>query len=194
MKCRRRPVNIYQDRRRPKWQRYTVYATSIIILAFIAWSILRDTTPVRIKPPTDSDLEQLPGATVGADKIDDVYWRVKMRHVNDMLAQECETGNYSLYTNKNIELDADIMKESYIYICGHGPIINARAVISGQADESVRCRETYGTKTLIKTRAFPFSLKYISGFTFMQETKVIRSAVDACKWLHAIEIVESRWD
>lgn len=194
MRCRRHPVNIYQDRRRPKWQRYLVYALGIGLLAVVGWSVLRDTTPVRIKVPSDEDLNQLPGATVGPDKIDDVYWRVKMRHVNDMLAQECTQTNFSLFTNKNIELDGETMKESYIYICDNGPILNARAVHSGQSVDSVRCKETYGSKTSVKLREYPFSLKYISGYTFMQETKVVRSAVEACKWLHAIEVVESRWD
>lgn len=194
MKCRRHPVNIYQPDRRPKWQRYLVYTVGIGMLCMIGWSVLRDTTPVRIKMPTDDDLNQLPGATVGSDKFDDVYWRVKMRHVNDMLSEECKQTNFSLFTNKNIELDGTVMKDSYIYICNQGPIINARAVHSGQSVESVRCKETYGTKTKVKNREYPFSLKYISGYTFAQETKVVRHPFDACKWLHAIEIVESRWD
>jgi len=193
MKCQRRANNIYQGRR-PKWQRYFVYAVGLAVLLAVGWSVLRDTTPVRIKPPTDQDLRLVPGATVGADKIDDVYWRVRMRHVNDMLAQECAHTNYSLFTHKNIELDGETMAESYIYLCDGGPIINARAVVSGQSIETVRCKETYGSRTAVKVREFPFSLKYISGYTFLPETKVVRSAVEACKWLHAIEIVESRWD
>jgi len=194
MKCRRHPTNIYQRARRPKWQRYVLYTVGCVLLLLVAWSVLRDTTPVRIRTPTDADLAQVPGATVGSDKIDDVYWRVKMRHVNDMLAQECIGTNYSLFTNKNIELDGDPMHESYIYLCDKGPVINARAVVSGQSVESVRCKETYASKTSVKLREYPFSLKYISGYTFLPETKVVRTAVDACKWLHAIEIVESRWD
>lgn len=194
MKCQRRTFNIYQDQRRPKWQRYLVYIGGLILLGVVAWSVLRDTTPVHIKSPDDNDLHMLPGATVGADKTDDVYWRVRMRHVNDMLAQECAHTNYSLFTHKNVELDGETMSESYIYLCDGGPVINARAVVSGQTVETVRCKETYGSRTAVKVREFPFSLKYISGYTFMPETKVVRSAVEACKWLHAIEIVESRWD
>ena len=192
--CRQRYVNIYQARRRPRWQRYLVYTSGLMVLFALGWFVLRDTTPVRVKAPEDADLARVPGAVVGADRLDDVYWRVKMRHVNDIVSGECAKTNYSLFTNKNIEMDGVAMAESYVFICGNGPVINARAVISGQSVESVRCKETYASKTSVKVRKYPFSLKYISGYTFLPETKVIRTAVNACKWLHAIEIVQSRWD
>jgi|TARA_B110001452_G_C15121742_1_gene390960 hypothetical protein len=143
-----------------------------------------------------SDLEDLnkpPGVTVGSVNLEDVYWRVKMRHVNTILSEECKDTDYSLFTQKNIELDGAPMKESYIYICSEDPVVNARVIISGQSVESVQCKETYASKTQVKTREYPFSLKYISGVTFMPETKVIRTATQACLWQHAIEIVESRW-
>lgn len=192
--CRQQRVNIYRDARRPKWQRYLLYIIGILLLTTIGWYVLRDTTPVIIKTPDLKDLEETPAATVGSDKLDDVYWRVKMRHVNSMLEKECTTTNYSLFTNKNLELDGAPMKESYIYVCSEGPVVNARVVLSGQSVESVQCRETYASKTKVVSREYPFSLKYISGVTFMKETKVVRTAAEACLWQHAIEIVESRWD
>ena len=100
---------------------------------------------------------------------------------------------FSLFTNKNLELDGAPMKESYIYICSEGPVVNARIVLSGQSVESVQCKETYGSTTKVVSREYPFSLKYISGVTFMSETKVVRTEAEACLWQHAIEIVESRW-
>jgi len=192
--CRQQRINLYRDTRRPKWQRYLMYMIGVLLLGAIGWYILRDTTPVIIKTPALIDLEALPAATVGSDKLDDVYWRVKMRHVNNMLEKECAATNYSLFTNKNLELDGAPMKESYIYICSEGPVVNARVVISGQSVESVRCKETYASKTKVVLREYPFSLKYISGVTFMPETKVVRTAAEACLWQHAIEIIESRWD
>lgn len=192
--CRQHRVNIYRDVRRPKWQRYLLYSVGIVLLSAGGWYVLRDTTPVIIKTPVLKDLESLPAATVGSDKLDDVYWRVKMRHVNNMLEKECVSTNYSLFTNKNLELDGVSMQESYIYICSETPAINARIVLSGQSVESVQCKETYASKTKVVSREYPFSLKYISGVTFVQETSVVRTAAEACLWQHAIEIVESRWD
>ena len=191
--CRQQRVNIYRDTVRPKWQRYLLYTICVFLLSVIGWYVLRDTTPVIIKTPTTQDLEQSPATTVGSDKLDDVYWRVKMRHVNSMLEKECVSTNYSLFTNKNLELDGAPMKESYIYICSEGPVVNARIVLSGQSVESVQCKETYGSTTKVVSREYPFSLKYISGVTFMSETKVVRTEAEACLWQHAIEIVESRW-
>lgn len=192
--CRQQRINMYRDARRPKWQRYSVYTLGILLLFVIGWYILRDTTPVIIKTPDLKDLEQLPAATVGSDKLDDVYWRMNMRHVNSIIEKECKSSNYSLFTNKNIDLDGSPMKESYIYICPESPVMNARIVISGQSVESVKCKETYASKTKVVLREYPFSLKYISGITFMPETRVVRTAGEACLWQHAIEIVESRWD
>jgi len=161
----------------------------------MGWAFLRDTTPVRLKTSNIIDLGQSAGETVGSVQIDNVYWRVKMRYVNNMIAQECEQSNYSLFTHKNIELDGEPMKESYIYTCKtKQAVINARTVFSDNSVKEVGCKETYATKTKIVQRKYPFSLKYISGFTFVPETKVVRDPVEACMWLHAIDIVKSRWD
>lgn len=192
--CRQHRINMYRDSRRPRWQRYSVYCLGILILCAIGWYILRDTTPVIIKTPDLKDLSEPPAATVGSDKLDDVYWRMATRHVNNIVEKECTTTNYNLFTNKNIALDGGPMKESYIYICSENPVVNARVVLSGQSVQSVKCKETYASKTKVVVREYPFSLKYISAVTFLPETKVIRTATQACLWQHAIEIVESRWD
>ena len=191
--CRQHRINMYRDTHRPKWQRYLVYTIGITLLCVVGWTVLRDTTPVIIKMSDLEDLNKLPGTIVESANLEDVYWRVKMRHVNTILTEECKKTEYSLFTQKNIELDGAPMKESYIYICSEDPVVNARVVISGQSVKSVQCKETYASKTKVITREYPFSLKYISSVTFMPETKVIRTAAQACLWQHAIEIVESRW-
>jgi len=191
--CRQHRINVYRDAQRPKCQRYLIYTIGMVLLCIVGWTVLRDTTPVIIKMSDLEDLNKPPGAIVGSDNLEDVYWRVKMRHVNTILAEECKETDYSLFTHKNIELDGAPMKESYIYICSEDPVVNARVVLSGQSVKSVQCKETYASETKVITREYPFSLKYISGITFMPVTKVIRTAAQACLWQHAIEIVESRW-
>jgi len=193
--CKKKQVNLYKDRPRPKWQQCCIYILGISVILFICMWILRDTAPVLIQHPHINDLKQPPGSTVGLQKMNDVYWRMKIRHVNQLLTQECTTSNYSLFTHKNIELDTVLMEEAYIHTCEPSTsILNARAVFSGTSTKYVRCQEQYASITKIKERKYPFSLKYISGTTFLPETKVIRTAQEACQWLHAIDIVESRWD
>ena len=191
--CRQHRINMYREQKRPKWQRYSIYVLGTFLLCVIGWSMLRDTTPVLIKKPDVDDLNGPRGTIVDTKKLDDVYWRVNLRHINDMVMQECKTTNYSLFTHKNLELDGVPMQSSYIYICTEDPVVNARVIISGQSVQTVKCRETYASKTRVVSREYPFSLKYISGVTFLPETKVIRTAAQACLWQHAIEIVESRW-
>lgn len=156
--------------------------------------VLRDTAPVHFTQPSAEDLQKLPGGVVGNAKLEDVYWRLKIRHVNKRLQQECRNTNYSIFTHKNVELDGGEMKESYIFRCKNDALINARAVFSGASVNTVKCREVYANITKVIERKYPFSLKYISGTNFVSETKVIREPVDACVWLHAIAIVESRWE
>lgn len=157
--------------------------------------MLRDTAPIRIKNPILEDLEKTPGSLVGAQQLNDVYWRMKIRHVNAHLIEECQTSSFTIFTQKNLELDEQGMEESYIHMCQPSiSVINARAVFSDASTNYVTCQEQYAGMTKKKQRKYPFSLKYISGTTFMPETKVIRQAKEACMWLHAIDIVESRWD
>lgn len=193
--CKKKHVNIYRDSPRPKWQRWCAYLLGLVLLAVICFWILRDTAPVRIKSPTVEDLEKNPGSVVGAQQLGDVHWRMKIRHVHKHLVEECKTSNYTIFTQKNLELDDREMEEAYIHICQPSTsIINARAVFSGASTNYVKCKEQYANQIKTKERNYPFSLKYISGTTFMAETKVIREPKDACMWLHAIDIVESRWD
>jgi len=193
--CKKKHVNIYRDHPKSKWQRWCAYICGLVLIAFICFCILRDTAPVRVTVPTLKDLEEPPGSIVGSQQIHDVYWRMKIRHVNTHLAEECKTSNYTIFTQKNLELDEQRMEESYIYMCEPNmSVVNARAVFSGASTSYVTCQEKYADTTKKKERKYPFSLKYISGTTFMAETKVIRQPKDVCMWLHAIDIVESHWD
>jgi hypothetical protein len=193
--CKKNHVNIYRDKPRPKWQSWCTYTFGLIAIAFISFWMLRDTAPVKINNPIPDDLEKNPGSIVGSHQLNDVHWRMKIRHVNTHLVEECKTSNYTIFTQKNLELDEQSMEESYIHMCKPSmSVVNARAVFSGASNNYVTCQEQYAGITKKKERKYPFSLKYISGTTFMAETKVIRQPKDACMWLHAIDIVESHWD
>jgi len=197
-KCFQRQRNIYRDKPRPIWQRWAVYGTGAVVLVFIAWWMLRDATPVLFVNPSSEDFNAPPGETAMRVQLDDVYWRVAIRHVGDKLAQVCQTNDYAVLTHKNIVMGGLRMPESYIYLCKPvGDIVsvlNARRVISGSASETVWCVETYGNMTKRVSRQYPFSLKYICGQTFTARTRVVRDPVEACTWLHAIDIVESVWN
>ena len=161
--------------------------------------MLRDTTPVQFVKPSVADFNAPPGDMVTRGQLDDVYWRVSIRHAANQLAEVCKGNEYSVLTHKNVLMDGDRMRESFIYLCNPvgGDIVsvlNARYVLTGSSKESVSCVETYGNVTKTIVRSYPFSLKYICGQTFTQRTRVVREAVEACTWLHAIDIVESVWD
>ena len=200
LKCfRRQHYSVYKDKPRPRWQRLTVYIMGCCVVTAIAWWMLRDTTPVQFVHPSSEDFNAPPGESASRAHIDDVYWRVAIRHVGDTLSEVCKTHEYAVLTHKNILMDGQRMPESYIYLCDPigGDIVsvlNPRRVVSAGAVEKVSCVETYGNVTKTIVRHYPFSLKYICGQTFTQRTRVVREPVEACTWLHAIDIVESVWD
>jgi len=194
----RQRTNIYRDKPRPRWQRCLVYVLGSIVLVILAWCTLRDTTPVRFVEPTSEDFNAPPGEHVTKLQLEDVYWRNAMRYAGNRLEEICQTKQYSVLTHKNILMDDARMRESYIYLCNPisdiVSIINARKVISAAAKETVSCIETYGNVTKTIVRKYPFSLKYIDGQSFVQRTRVVRDEIEACTWLHALDIVESVWD
>lgn len=198
-KCSRGRVNLYREKPRPRWQRWSVYGIGAVIVMSIAWWTLRDTTPVQFIEPSAEDFDAPPGEIATRTQLEDVYWRVSIRHAADQLAKVCQSNKYSVLTHKNILMDGHRMSESFIYLCkpvdkNIVSVLNARRVLSGAATKTVQCLETYGNTTKTITRQYPFSLKYIDGQTFTQRTRVVRDPVESCTWLHAMDIVESVWN
>lgn len=198
-KCSRGRVNIYREKPRPRWQRLSVYTIGSCVLLGIAWWMLRDTTPVQFVEPSPDDFNAAPGEIATRAQLDDVYWRVSIRHAANQLAEVCKSKRYSVLTHKNVFMDGRRMVESFIYLCEPvgGDIVsvlNARRVMSGSSTETVNCLETYGNVTKTIARQYPFSLKYIDGQTFTPRTRVVREPVETCTWLHAMDIVESVWN
>lgn len=195
---RSRPVNIYRDKPRPIWQRWLVYSMSGIVLAAIAWYGLRDTTPIQFTEPAYEDLNKPRGELATAAQIQDVYWRVSIRQINQAMSDICADNDYNVLTHKNIRIDGSQMPEAYVYLCnpvdGIQAVINPRVVVSGAAKESVLCAESHANVTKNVPRKYPFSLKYVCAQTFTARTRVVRNPLEACTWLHAVDIVESIWD
>lgn len=194
----RHHTNIYRAKPVPKWQRVLMYIGGCIIITVLSVLMLRDTTPVQFVEPSRDDLNKPMGDIVNRAKIDDVYWRVSMRHIGTVLDQVCASQNYTVLTHKNIILDGSPMQESYIHLCERvsdlKAVVNARAVITNAATKTANCIETYANIKKRVVRRYPFSLKYISAETFVDRTKVIRTPAEACVWQHAIDIVNSVWE
>ena len=195
---RRRPVNIYRDKPRPKWQRWLFYGVGFVVLISIMIWALRDTTPIQFVKPMLEDLNAPRGELATASQIDDVYWRVSIREVNRELDIVCRENQYSVLTHKNVRMDGQRMKESYVHLCNpikdiHA-VVNARIVLTAAGKETVTCIETYANKTKHVVRKYPYSLKYVCAQTFAQRTRVVRDKSEACLWAHAVDIVESVWD
>ena len=170
-----------------------IYSTGIIILGCLVIWTLRDATPVRFVEPTiENDL-----TSVDAKHLDDVYWRVSVRHVASTLERVCYDNDYTVLTNRNVLLDEKPMLEKYVFFCDPKmqvrSALNVRAVITGAAKKSVLCSELYAGIEKKVRRYYPFSLKYVSGQTFTAKTRVVRDARETCMWQHAISIVDGSW-
>lgn len=190
-----RRQNFYTNEKPDKCFNASKYGCGSIVLLSVLFWLLRDTTPVMFVEPSISDMQLDRGDIVNSNQINDVYWRIAVRHVSSILTEVCQQQKYALLTNKNVLMDGIRMKESYIYLChAKKPVVNARAVVTNSATKTVRCIESYANRTKTVTRNYPFSLKYVCGETFVSKTKIIREPMQACIWLHAIDIVESLWD
>lgn len=195
---KRRRHNIYRDAPTPKWQQFGIYGVGGFVIAIISFWLLRDTTPVQFIEPVLQDLSKPIGDMVTSGQLNNVHWRVSIRYIGEKLAEVCREKNHTILTHKNILLDSNPMRESYIYMCDEKgdmrSVLNARAVVSRAAKKTAHCIETYAGVEKRIPRGYPFSLKYISTDTFTDRTKVIRDPVQACKWQHAIDIVNSVWN
>ena len=174
---------------------YCIYCFGLGIMSLLILWTLRDNTPVRFIQPSLEDGDKFD--SIDAQKLEDVYWRVSIRHVSSTLNYVCHNNNYTVLTNRNILLDEQPMTEKYIFFCNSDMLIrsavNVRAVITSAAKKSVLCREMYAGKEQRIRRYYPFSLKYISSQTFTSKTRVIRDAKETCLWQHAISIVDGSW-
>lgn len=198
--CQSRPTNLYREPTRSfcSSQRLLYLFISTATFIFLTY-FLRDTTPVSFIKPNAAEDMKFESDIVGSNQLNDVYWRVSIRHITNLLSEVCDRENYTVLTNKNIKSDNKRMKDSYIYFCN--PIsnniqamLNARVVLSTMTSKTIRCKETYGTKTKTVVRQYPFSLKYIDAVDFSPRTKITRNRIEACTILHAIDIVNSIWD
>jgi len=196
--CRPRPKNLYREPSQShNSQKKCLYILLCIASTSLLTFFLRDTTPVLFVKPSISDMN-FETDTVDSTKINDAFWRVSIRHINTLLSSVCQDENYMVLTNKNIESDNVRMKDNYIYFCH--PIseiqamVNGRVVHSDISTQTIRCKETYSSKTKTLIRHFPFSLKYTDAVDFSYKTKIIRDGIAACTILHAIDIVNSVWD
>jgi hypothetical protein len=175
-----------------------VYIAGTGVVFLLSMWLLRDTTPIQFSPPVLEDMSKPRGEMASKTQLEDVYWRMSIRHASTALEEICKHEDYTVLTHKNIIMDGQTMLYSYIYLCNAiddvQSVLNARTVISRNAAKTVNCLETYGNTTKTIVRKYPFSLKYISSQTFQPQTRVIRNAREACIWLHAVDIVESIWD
>lgn len=192
---KRRRTQFGQEEPRPRLQMYCIYCFGLGIMSLLILWTLRDNTPVRFIQPSLEDGDKFD--SIDAQKLEDVYWRVSIRHVSSTLNYVCHNNNYTVLTNRNILLDEQPMTEKYIFFCNSDMLIrsavNVRAVITSAAKKSVLCREMYAGKEQRIRRYYPFSLKYISSQTFTSKTRVIRDAKETCLWQHAISIVDGSW-
>lgn len=193
-----RRQDLFHDKPIAKWKKRVFYLTGFSIVIVICFFLMRDTTPIKFVPSQISDMNRPRGELASKEQLEDVYWRMSIRHAATVLEEVCKTEKYTVLTHKNILMDGFPMENSYIYLCSPiadiRSVLNARAVIPQYGGETVTCIETYGNKTKHVDRKWPFSLKYISSETFEARTRVVRDESEACTWLHAIDIVESIWD
>lgn len=196
--CRPRRTNPFRDQSSSPYS-FGFYGCLLCLLLLFLILFLRDTTPVVFVSPTIADMLLPQSDFVNSATIDNVYWRVSIRHINGLLSDVCQHENYMVLTNKNIQSDNVRMTENYIYLCtpisNIQSMINARIVVStSSTTKTVRCKESYGEVSKTVIRQYPFSLKYIDAEQFQQQTKVIRTAQNACTILHAIDVIQSKWE
>ena len=120
----------------------SVYLFGTLAVGLISFFLLRDTTPIQFVPSQMSDMDRPRGEMASKEQLEDVYWRVSIRHASTTLEEICKTEDYTVLTHKNIVMDGKPMEQSYIYLCQ--PIGDIRSVLNVRgSDPSKKWRDCH---------------------------------------------------
>ena len=90
----------------------------------------------------------------------------------------------------NVEYNGEVLNDHVFHVCGGLTWLNARIVT--KSDARVRCQEEY--TNMFKSRVQPkvVSMRAVNVETW-SEKEVEGEDTVACRWNHAVDILENRW-
>lgn len=149
----------------------------------LAWMLV-DTTP----PSKYVHSKKYQSSAIKSLNLDDAY-RLRMQRVSTLMSEYCERGLDVVFAH-NVEIDGKILNDHVFHECGGKTWLNARVVST--SSERVKCQEEYAN--VYKTRVQPrqISMRAVSVDTWTEQ-EVEGESTHACRWLHAIDILENKW-
>ena len=149
----------------------------------VAWMLIDTTSPIKYQHST-----KYQAAAVKSLNLDDTY-RQKMQMVASYMKEYCKRGDHIVFGH-NVEYNGEMLNDHVFHVCGGLTWLNARIVT--KSDARVRCQEEY--TNMFKSRVQPkvVSMRAVNVETW-SEKEVEGEDTVACRWNHAVDILENRW-
>jgi|TARA_B110000977_G_scaffold196186_1_gene276068 hypothetical protein len=151
--------------------------------ACVSWMLV-DTTPEFVFKHSVKYQE----AAVKSLQLDDTY-RVQMQRVSQKLREFCDRGSHIVFAH-NVQFQGERLNDHMFHVCGGSTWINARVV--SMSTQLVQCQEEYANTYRTRHKAKEIHMRAVDVDTW-SEREVTGSAATACRWQHAIDILENKW-
>ena len=127
-------------------------------------------------------------AAIKALHLDEQY-RVQMQRVSKVMAKFCDRGSHIVFAH-NVEMQGTALNDHLFHECGGHTWLNAR--ITESSPEQVLCQEEFANSYKTRTKAKNVRMRAVDVDTW-SEQEVSGSKEHACRWVHAIDILENKW-
>ena len=159
-------------------------AVMVVSSVCISWMLIDTSPSIEYKPST-----KYQSAAIKSLHLDDTY-RVKMQKMALTMQTYCDHGLHIVFAH-NVRLKGEILEDHMFHVCGGRTWINAR-IVDSSSPTKIRCQEEYANVFQSKMRSKDVKMRAIDVETW-SEQEVESYDTMACKWAHAVDILENTW-
>lgn len=127
-------------------------------------------------------------AAVKALNLDEQY-RLRMQLASESMREFCKRGSHIVFAH-NVELKGKVLNDHMFHECGGKTWLNARVIES--SPEKVVCQEEFANTYKTRKKGKNIRMRAVDVATW-SEQEVSGSQEHACRWVHAIDILENNW-
>ena len=157
-------------------------AVMVVSSVCISWMLIDTSPSVEYKPSA-----KYQSAAIKSLHLDDTY-RLKMQKTALTMKTYCDNGLHIVFAH-NVRLKGEILEDHMFHVCGGRTWINAR-IVDSSSPTKIRCQEEYANVFQSKMRSKDVKMRAIDVETW-SEQEVESYDTMACKWAHAVDILEN---
>ena len=180
MKCSNKP-KYYIDRGKTNPLHWCVLL--VVSAACVSWMLIDTTSPVKYRHST-----KYQPAAVKSLNLDDAY-RKRMQGVASVMKGYCKRGSHVVFAH-NVEYDGEVLNDHVFHVCGGLTWLNARIV--SKSEKQIRCQEEYANMFKSRVQSKVVSMRAVNVESW-SEKEIEGEDTVACRWIHAVDILENKW-